>query len=49
MSAVAQASARKEPGFVDEGRRLIQAAVWRNDKGVWRAGVWTQCIDRRHL
>lgn len=27
------------------GRRLAQADVWRTDAGVWRAGVWGQCID----
>ena len=27
------------------GRRLIQADVWRTDAGGWRAGVWGQCID----
>ena len=28
-----------------QGRRLIQADVWRTDAGAWRAGVWHQCID----
>lgn len=27
------------------GRRLIQADVWKTDGGVWRAGVWEQCTD----
>ncbi len=27
------------------GRRLAQVDVWRTDGGVWRAGVWSQCID----
>jgi hypothetical protein len=27
------------------GRRLVQADVWRTDAGAWRAGVWKQCID----
>jgi hypothetical protein len=27
------------------GRRLIQAEVWRTDAGAWRAGVWMQCTD----
>lgn len=26
-------------------RRLAQADVWRTDAGMWRAGVWMQCID----
>jgi hypothetical protein len=28
-----------------QGRRLVQADVWRTDAGDWRAGVWNQCID----
>lgn len=28
-----------------KGRRLVQVDVWRTDAGVWRAGVWSQCID----
>lgn len=28
-----------------DGRRLVQADVWRTDEGGWRAGVWSQCID----
>jgi hypothetical protein len=27
------------------GRRLVQVDVWRTRAGVWRAGVWNQCID----
>jgi hypothetical protein len=27
------------------GRRLVQADVWRTDAGAWSAGVWEQCID----
>ena len=26
------------------GRRVVQVNVWRTD-GVWRAGIWHQCID----
>ncbi len=29
----------------ERGRRLIQADVWRTERGTWRAGVWSQCID----
>ena len=28
-----------------EGRRLVQAEVWRTTAGGWRAGVWGQCTD----
>jgi len=27
------------------GRRLVQVDVWRTERGAWRAGAWSQCID----
>ena len=29
----------------EDGRRLVQADVWRTDAGAWSAGVWNQCTD----
>jgi hypothetical protein len=26
-------------------RRLVQVDVWRTNRGGWRAGAWSQCID----
>ncbi len=28
-----------------DGRRLVQAEVWRTDDDAWAAGAWSQCID----
>ena len=46
---IEQATDREVVRVVDllnrNGRRLVQVDVWRTRAGVWRAGVWNQCID----